>query len=496
MARSRKVALLGGGVIGAGWAGRLLVNGIDVAVYDPGEVEVSVRSSLDHAIRAYRKLTLVPVDLKGSITFTRDLAEALDGAEFVQESAPERMDVKLPLLKEANRLAGAGVVIASSSSGLLPSELQKDCPHPERICIGHPFNPVYLLPLVEIVGGKQTTDETKHLAAEFYAGIGMHPLTIRKEIEAFVSDRILESVWREVLHLVRDGVVTADEADQAILYGPGLRWAFMGMFLTYRLGGGKEGMKHFLEQFGPTLRLPWARFDGPELDAGLIDTITRQSDEQAAGRSIEDLTCQRDDCIVAVLQGLRGVNCGAGEVYRRYEELLYEVSHREESDDQDDGSAPLRLYRSSVQPEWIDYNGHMTESRYLQVFSDGTDALLLHLGLDGAYHDRGFSYYTAETHICHLNEGKVGDKIHVVTQILGSDEKRIHLLHAIHRTADDAVLATAEMLLLHVDTGRGKVVPAEPGVLTRLEQLASAHAGLACPSQAGRAISLRGRSAS
>ncbi len=496
MTETGKVALLGGGVIGSGWAARLLINGFNVAVCDPSpDAEGRARAVVEDALRAYRALTLAPVDLRGELSFTADLAEAVGGAVFVQESAPESAELKRRLLADASRLAGEDVVIASSTSGLLPSELQADCERPQRVCVGHPFNPVYLMPLVEVVGGALTSEDTRRRAAAFYGRIGMHPLVVRKEVDAFIADRLMESVWREALHLVNDGVATVDEIDQAMCHGPGLRWAFMGVFMVYRLGGGEGGMRHFLEQFGPTLRLPWARFDGPELDAGLAGKIAEQSDRQSGGRSIRELARLRDDCLVSVLQGLRTHDWAAGSVCRRYEERLYEASHRDVMGGDDDLSRPLRLHEDRVRPEWVDYNNHMTESRYLQVFGDSTDALLRYVGIDADYHGRGLSYYTAETHICHLAEISGGKPLCATTQILGVDGKRIHLFHTILGGEDGAPLATAEMVLLHVDTRAGRTCPADPAVLGRLGRIADAHAGLERPAQAGRSVSIARKSA-
>jgi carnitine 3-dehydrogenase len=194
--------------------------------------------------------------------------------------------------------------------------------NPERFVVAHPFNPVYLLPLVEIVGGAKTAPETKTRAAAFCRGIGMHPLMVRKEIDGFIADRLMEALWRESLHLVNDGVATAEEIDQAICYGAGLRWSFMGSFLTFRLAGGEAGMRHFLEQFGPALELPWTKLRAPELTDDLVERIAAQSDEQAAGASIRDLERLRDDCLVDVMQALKSNDYAAGKVLGAYESLL------------------------------------------------------------------------------------------------------------------------------------------------------------------------------
>ncbi len=326
---TNRVALLGGGVIGAGWAARMVLNGIDVTVYDPDpEAPRKTGEILENARRAYARLAPAGIGREGDLCFSDDLAGAVSGAGFIQENAPEREDLKCALLAEASRAAGPEVIIGSSTSGLLPSRLQADMVNPERFVVAHPFNPVYLLPLVEIVGGEKTSAETKTRAAEFCRSIGMHPLMVRKEIDGFIADRLMEAMWRESLHLINDGVATADEIDQAVCYGPGLRWSFMGSFLTFRLAGGEAGMRHFLEQFGPALKLPWTKLQAPELTDDLIERVAAQSDEQAAGASIRELERLRDDCLIAVMQALKSTDYAAGKVLGAYESLL-EKRHRE-----------------------------------------------------------------------------------------------------------------------------------------------------------------------
>ena len=495
MDKVRKVALLGGGVIGGGWAARLALNGIDVTVCDPDpQAERKVGEVMANARRAYRTLSLAPLHDSGRVDFTTDIATGVAEADFIQESAPEREDLKRAILAEASRAARPETIIASSTSGLLPSRLQADCVNPERVCVGHPFNPVYLLPLVEVLGGEATDPATCERAMAFYASIGMHPLLVRKEIDAFISDRLQEALWREALHLVNDGVATTDEIDQAIVYGPGLRWSFMGVFLTYRLAGGEAGMRHFMEQFGPALKLPWTKLEAPELTEALIDRVAEQSDAQAGGASIRDLERLRDDCLIAVLQGLRSKDYAAGTVQRAYEEQLYEASHTAVFAESDDLSRPLCLHRARVAPEWVDYNGHMTESRYLQVFGDASDAFFRYVGIDADYHAAGLSYYTVETHICHLLEVAAEEPLKVTTQILEADDKRIHLFHSLHHAGpEESQLATAEQMLLHVDTAAGRACPARDDVLARVRRIAAAHAELPAPERAGRRIGIKAK---
>ncbi len=251
---------------------------------------------------------------KARVTIAASMEAAANGADFIQESLPEREDLKQNALKVIDAAAPAEAIIGSSTSGLLPTRLQSLMARPERFVVGHPFNPVYLLPLVEICGGKQTSEATKARAAEIYTSIGMKPLQVRKEIDGFIADRLLEAVWREALWLVNDGVATTEEIDDAIRYGAGLRWSFMGTFLIYRLAGGEAGMRHFLAQFGPALKLPWTKLEAPELTDELAETIAEQSDDQANGVSIRELETERDDCLVAILDALRGQDFAAGAV--------------------------------------------------------------------------------------------------------------------------------------------------------------------------------------
>jgi carnitine 3-dehydrogenase len=480
------VGLLGGGVIGGGWAARFLLSGYDVRLYDPApEAARVVGEMLGNARRAYRRLTLAPLPPEGRLTLAGTPAEAADGVVFVQESAPEREQLKRDLLGTASRFAGPEVVIATSTSGLLPTRLAADMEHPERFTVGHPFNPVYLLPLVEVCGGERTAPETLERAATIYRGLGMRPLVVRREVDAFVADRLLEALWREALWLVADDVATVEEVDDAIRFGAGLRWASMGTFLTYRIAGGEAGMRHFMEQFGPALALPWTKLtDVPELTDELLDKLDAQSDAQAGGRDVRELERLRDDCLVSVIQALRVHDVGAGAVLAEHERALFAAAPPARAAEDE---APLRLHSAVVAPEWIDYNGHAHESRYLQVFGDATDALLRHIGLDL---DAGSSYFTVETHLSHLGQARAEQRLHTTTQLLGHDDKRLHVFHSLYRTDDGALLATAEQMLLNVDTQAERAAPAPPALLARIERIAQAHASLARPERAGRAIGI------
>jgi carnitine 3-dehydrogenase / betainyl-CoA thioesterase len=479
------VGLLGGGVIGGGWAARFLLNSIDVRLYDPDpDAPRKVDEVLANARHALRRLTLAPLPREGSLEFVGTPEAAADGADFVQESAPERIDVKRELLAAASRAAPADTVIASSTSGLLPTQLQDGMVAPERLTVGHPFNPVYLVPLVELCGGTATTPGTLDRAAELYRSVGMHPLVVRREIDGFIADRLLEAVWREALWLVHDDIATVEEVDDAIRFGPGLRWSVMGTFLLYRIAGGDAGMRHFLAQFGPALQWPWTKLtDVPELTDDLVAKLERQSDAQADGRSVRELERLRDECLVSVLQALRAHGVGAGATLASYERALLDVAPPSP-----DGDVPLRLHETFVHPEWVDYNGHANETAYLRVTTEATDALLQLIGVDEAYLRDGGSYYTVETHICHLDETQAEDRLHVTTQVLDTDEKRLHVFHRVVRTDDDAEVATVEQMLLHVDTSAGRAAPASAAILARIRELEERHASLPRPERAGRRI--------
>ena len=324
-----RAACIGGGVIGSGWAARFILNGLDVAVYDPDpDTGRKAREVLDNAERAFARLFGDERPAPGSLRIATSVADAVDGAGFIQESVPERLDLKRAVLAEVDAAAPPDVVIASSTSGLLPSDMQRGLAHPGRMLVGHPFNPVYLLPLVEVVGGRATTSVAVERASDFYASIGMKPVVVRKEIDAFIGDRLQEALWREALWLVHDGIATVEEIDDVIRCSFGLRWAQMGVFQVYRVAGGEAGMRHFMEQFGPCLKWPWTKLtDVPELNDALVDRITEQSDAQAAGLSIRELERIRDDNLVGIMEALERSGesgWGAGDLLREARRTMRE----------------------------------------------------------------------------------------------------------------------------------------------------------------------------
>ena len=303
----QKAAIIGGGVIGGGWAARFLLNGWDVAVFDPdAEAERKIEAVLQNARRSLPGLYERALPPEGRLSYHADLADAVAGASWVQESVPERLDIKHKVLAEIMASTPETAVLGSSTSGFKPSELNEKG---ATAIVAHPFNPVYLLPLIELVGAPDRCEKAAHILR----GIGMYPLMVRKEIDAHIADRFLEAVWREALWLVKDGIATTEEIDEAIRMGFGLRWAQMGLFETYRIAGGEAGMRHFLAQFGPCLTWPWTKLmDVPEFTDELVDLIAGQSDAQSGHRSIRELERLRDDNLVGIMRALKRTGSGAG----------------------------------------------------------------------------------------------------------------------------------------------------------------------------------------
>ena len=488
MTEIARAAILGGGVIGAGWLARLIENGIEVSVFDPDRgSDRKIAAVLENAERAYAKLTLAPRPAKGAWRIVGSVAEAVQGAELIVEAVPERIELKHRVYLELEA-ANADGIVASSTSGYKPTDLQAPMHHPGRLVVAHPFNPVYLLPLVEIVAGERTDPAVVERAMAFYPAIGMKPVHVRKEIDAFIADRFLEAVWREGLWLVKDGIGTTEEIDDCIRYGFGLRWAQMGLFETYRLAGGEAGMRHFLAQFGPALQWPWTKLiDVPELTDELVDTIAAQSDVQSGARSIRELERIRDDNLVAIMQALKATGWGAGQVLADWERRLFDRGAVKPAGDL---SRPIRTVDRTVPPDWTDYNNHMNEAKYLRCFADATDAFMRIIGADADYIAGGMSYFTVETHIRHLGEVRAGEPITVDSRVLEGRGKKMHLFHEM-RNGGGRLLATGEHMLLHVSLQTRATCEPAPAVRAKLEEIAALHAGLPAPEGAGRAVGQR-----
>ena len=484
----KAAGVIGAGVIGSGWVARLLLNGIDVFVYDPSkEAPKYVNKVIDNAERAYNKLLTSNLPKKGKLLFSASISDVAKSCELIIEAVPERLSIKQLAYEEIESSADKNLVIASSTSGILPSDLQAKMKHPERLLVAHPFNPVYLLPLVEIVGGSKTSKNVIEETSKKFINIGMFPLHIKKEIPAFIADRLLESVWREALWLVNDDIATTEEIDDAIRYGFGLRWAQMGLFETYRLAGGEAGMRHFISQFGPCLEWPWTHLmDVPEFTDELIEKVSSQSDHQSGQFSIDELMEKRDDNLVDFLKVLKDNQWGAGNSLKEFDASLSGSINKLEFSELN-LSNPILTYITKVPKEWADYNGHMTEARYLECFSEATTEMMSIIGADEEYILNIGSYFTVETHIRHLDEVQIGESIKAKTQVIFGENKKLHLFHWLNHE-DGRLLATAEHMLIHVDLKtRGASMPNDL-VLKRMGLVYEAHKKLLRPEGINRAV--------
>ena len=301
-----RVSSLGAGPIGGGWTAHFLARGYDVTAYLHDESETDAfMSILNTAWVSLTALGLSPGASIDRLRIVTDLEDALDGAEFVQESGPERLEIKQALYKKMGAILPPSVVIGSSTSGLMMSDIQVDCITPERTVIGHPFNPPYLLPLVEIVGGNKTAPEAVAWAGRFYKVAGKAPLMMKKEIPGFVATRLQEALWREALHMVANDEATPEDIDIALMNGPAPRMAAQGQCMAFHVACGEGGMATNLDQFGPALKLPWTRLEAPELTKDLRDRMVDGCNTVAKGQHFEDMVAQRDREIVGVLNALR-----------------------------------------------------------------------------------------------------------------------------------------------------------------------------------------------
>ena len=490
--RVKVVGLVGAGVIGRGWAVRALARGWEVVVTDPDpQAESGLSSFIERVWPSAMALGLHPGARPDRVRFAPTIEEVAAEADLVVESVPEREGLKKEVAARIDAVAPPDVLICSSSSGLLPSRLQAGLGHPERYLVTHPFNPVYLLPLVELCGGRLTSPDAIERAETVFGDLGMHPLVVRNEIEGYLSDRLQEALWREALWLVNDGIATTDELDQAIIYGPGLRWAAMGTMLTFHLAGGEGGMRHMLEHFGPALELPWTALAAPPLTTELIESVVEGVEQQAAGRSVGELERLRDGYLVSVMRALRPHDLGAGRLMAEREAMRLSaraVTWREGAR----APAPLELYRCRVEPDWVDYNGHMTESAYLTAFGWASDALFRYVGIDERYREEGHSFYTVETHIHYRKEASLHQELSFATQVLGVDRKRLHFFHTMFDEAG-VVLSSTEQMLLHVDTKAGAVAPILPTPARALDAVLEAHRAMPVPPEVGARMSLGGR---
>lgn len=482
-------AIIGGGVIGGGWAARFLLMGWDVQVFDPDpEAKRKIDEVLANARRSLPGLSDVALPNEGTLTYHDAMTDAVAGAVWIQESVPERLDLKHKVYKSLQDACDAGAIIGSSTSGFKPSELQDGAARPEQIIVTHPFNPVYILPLIELVPSDKNGPDIIQNAKKILTDVGLYPLHVRAEIDAHIADRFLEAVWREALWLIKDGIATTEEIDNAIRYGFGLRWAQMGLFETYRIAGGEAGMRHFIEQFGPCLSWPWTKLmDVPDLTDELIDQIATQSDNQSGHHTIRDLERIRDNNLVTILRGLKAQEYGAGALLNVQDKHMNKLPQA--IDDIAELGSLVRTVERAVPLDWTDYNGHMNEARYLQAFGDATDQLMKIIGCDADYIASGGSYFTAETHIRHIDEVHAGIKFRIDTQVIAGEGKKLHLFHRL--MAGERLIATGEHMLIHVSLETRKASFPDDRVAVPLAKLADAHAALPKPAGIGASVGVR-----
>ena len=302
----RRVTNIGAGPIGGGWSAHFLAQGFEVTTYlhDAAE-ETALRQLVETAWVSLEALGLKEGASLDKLTCTTDLAAACAEADFVQESVPENLALKQAVYEQLGELVPAEVVIASSTSGLSMTDIQARCATPERTVVAHPFNPPYLLPLVEMIGGAKTAPETVAWAADFYRLVGKAPLVMDRELTGFIATRLQEALWREALHMVANGEATVEQIDLAIANGPGPRWAVLGPCMAFHVASGEGGMAHNLDHFGPALKLPWTRLEAPELTQELRDRMVAGCDREAAGRDFASLAEERDRALAQVLRAVR-----------------------------------------------------------------------------------------------------------------------------------------------------------------------------------------------
>ncbi len=301
----RSITCVGSGVIGGGWAAYFLAKGYRVTAWDPGPgAEDRLRLVVDNAWPALTDLGLAEGASRDQLVFEPDLATACADADFIQESAPEDLALKIGLLAQIDEVTPAHVVVSSSTSGYSMSEMQVACAHPERMVVGHPFNPPYLIPLVEVVGGRLTAPEVVAWTSAFFDASGKTVVTMDREVPGFIANRLQEALWREALHMISAGEATVEQIDLSITDGPGLRWPIQGPMLTFHLAGGQGGMAHMLDHFGPSLLSPWTRLVAAELTPALRDAVVAGVEAEAGERTINDLIAERDAGIIAIQRAL------------------------------------------------------------------------------------------------------------------------------------------------------------------------------------------------
>ena len=470
------VTCIGAGTIGGGWVAFFLAQGFTVRVWDPApDAADKLNRLIEAAWPALAELDMVDGANKDAWTVHTDLAEAVAGTGFVQESAPESLELKRSLLASIDAVCDEHVVIGSSTSGYSMTEMALDATHPERLVVGHPFNPPYLIPLVEVVGGESTAAAAVDWAADFYTRIGKSVIRMDHEVPGFIANRLQEAQWREALHMIDHGEATVEQIDRSITDGPGLRWPFQGPMLTFHLAGGEGGMAHMLDHFGPSLKSPWTRLDAPELTQQLRDDVVAGCDVAAGDKSIPKLVAHRDAGIIA-LRRLTADLDGAHEAALQptsaegtgAEPSATAPDLRTESE----RLAPIELepYRTEVASEWIDYNGHMSEAFYVLVFGFATDQVMDQIGLDKAHRDaNSTSLYTVESHIRYLDEVSLSAQLEVGAKLVSAGPKKLHLAYEMR--VGGQLVATEEIIGLHVNQEQGSTVPFSDEVMERIGRI-------------------------
>ena len=486
------ITCVGAGTIGGGWAAYFLAQGYRVKIWDPApDAGEKFNRLLDAAWPALAELDMVAGADRTAWSIHTDLAEAVAGTGFVQESAPEDLALKRGLLAQIDEVCPPNIVISSSTSGYSMTEMATEAAHPERLVVGHPFNPPYLIPLVEVVGGQSTSAAAVDWAADFFTHIGKSVIRMDREVPGFIANRLQEAQWREALYMVEQGEATVEQIDRSITDGPGLRWPFQGPMLTFHLAGGEGGMAHMLDHFGPSLKSPWTRLTAPELSQQLRDDVVAGCDIEAGERSIADLVAHRDAGIIALrrLTAQLDATPDASKAQSADGTSGHPASPAAVS--APPSSAPtaatasaskLSTYSTEVAPKWIDYNGHMSEAFYVLVFGFATDQVMDQLGLDAAYREsQKASLYTVESHIRYLDEAALGDRLTVVPRLVSAAEKKLHLAYEMY--VGDRLVSTEEIMALHVDQTTDRVVPFPDTVAERISQVVAER-----PEWVGRSI--------
>lgn len=464
------VTCIGAGTIGGGWAAYFLAQGYRVRVWDPApDAHEKLTRLINAAWPALMELDMAAGADKNAWSVHTDLAEAVAETDFVQESAPENLDLKRKLLASIDAVCDEHVVIGSSTSGYSMTEMALEAQHPERLVVGHPFNPPYLIPLVEVVGGEASAVEAVDWAAAFYTHIGKSVIRMDREVPGFIANRLQEALWREALHMIDQGEATVEQIDRSITDGPGLRWPFQGPMLTFHLAGGEGGMAHMLDHFGPSLKSPWTRLEAPELSQKLRDDVVAGCDVASGDKTIPDLIAERDAGIIA-LRRLTAELAAGGESQRRAISANDPAAQTVPQ-----GSAPfnqplvsqLGVYHTEVIPDWIDYNGHMSEAFYVLIFGFATDQVMDQVGLDEEHrHAHTTSLYTVESHIRYLDEVALGALVEVIPALVSAGPKKMHLAYEM-RVAGELV-ATEEIIAVHVDQTSGTTAEFPASVMERI----------------------------